>query len=111
MTSGVLADSLLVLTSEVFCNAGGMFHSVRQSKMMKTALSIATRLGLLSQGRRGGWACSIALGKEMKPWLLGSKLSAAEEGTKSISLTDSRISFLKEEKTVIFHLLSCPKIP
>ena len=77
---------------------------------MKTALPVATRLGLLSQGSRGGWACNIALGKEMEPQLPDSKLSATEEGTKSISSTGSRISFLEEEKTVISHLLSCPKI-
>lgn len=78
--------------------------------MMKTALPVATRLSLLSQGSRGGWACNIALGKEMEPQLLNTKLSATEEGTKTASSTDGRISFLKEEKTVISHLLSCPKI-
>lgn len=109
MTSGVFVNGLLVLNSEVFCNGGGTFDSVKQSKMMKTSLPVATNLGLLSQGSRGAWACNITLDK-IETQLLGNKLSVTEEGTKSISSTDSRTSFLEKEKTVISHLLSCSKV-
>lgn len=59
MTSGALADSLLLLTTEVFCSTGDIFYSAGQS-----------RLGLLSQEVNGHITIALERRWSLSYWIV-----------------------------------------